>query len=157
MRNVDSRPGLRGLRCACQSIPFVQRNCIILEIRVLTCQRFGLNLRRTGTLKLRSGWGAPGETGAGSLSIQPIPQVRHSKAEYFRNPPQIDERDVSLTSLDETDVRLVEFAAPRKLRLCPLQLFAAYPKAVPEFPEEFFVVEVHWLDANVPASKTTLT
>ena len=45
----------------------------------------------------------------------------------------------------------------RKLGLCPPQRFAALAKAMSDLPEEFFIVEGHWLDTNAPLGETTLT
>jgi hypothetical protein len=38
----------------------------------------------------------------------------------------------------------VKPAAPRKLGLRPTPRFAVFAEAVPDFPEEVFVVEGHW-------------
>src|SRR5690348_14219041 len=92
-----------------------------------------------------------------SASVQPRQQVCQPDAEDLGDPPEVDEGDVALAALHEADVRLVQFAAPRKLGLRPPQAFAPGAEAVPDLPEEFFVAEVHWLDANDPLSETTLT
>jgi hypothetical protein len=51
----------------------------------------------------------------------------------------------------------VQLAAARKLGLGPSLRFAAVAEAASNLPEEFFVVEGHWLDANAVLDDTTLT